>query len=126
MEKQSVLGALAALAQETRLDIFRLLVEAGPPGMAAGALGEALELAPATLSFHLKELRHAGLVTARREGRSIIYTAGFHTIEGLIDYLTENCCRASGGACITRSAPGGRTVARNTITRAARTGGKRG
>lgn len=125
MEKQSVLSALAALAQETRLDIFRLLVEAGPPGKAAGALGEALELAPATLSFHLKELRYAGLVTARREGRSIIYAAGFDTVEGLIEYLTENCCRASGGACITRSARGGRAVARAAVTGAARTKGER-
>ena len=112
MEKPQVLAALAALAQETRLDIFRLLVEAGPPGLAAGALAEALALAPATLSFHLKELRHAGLVSASREGRSIIYAAGFDSVEGLVDYLTENCCRASGGACITRSSRDGRAVVR--------------
>ena len=115
MEKREALSALAALAQETRLDIFRLLVEAGPPGMAAGALAESLSLAAATLSFHLKELRHAGLVSARRQGRSIIYAAGFDSVEGLVDYLTENCCRASGGACITRSSRDGRAVARPAV-----------
>ena len=115
MEKTNVLAALAGLAQETRLDIFRLLVEAGPTGMAAGALAEALRLAPATLSFHLKEMRHARLVSARPDGRSIIYSAGFATVEGVLAYLTENCCRASGGACIT-PAPGG-AVARAATTR---------
>lgn len=115
MKKKNVLSALAGLAQETRLDIFSLLVEAGPAGMAAGALAEALRLAPATLSFHLKEMRHASLVSARREGRSIIYSAGFATVEGVLAYLTDNCCRASGGACIT-PAPGG-VVARAAANR---------
>ena len=117
MEKQSVLSALAGLAQETRLDIFRLLVEAGPAGMAAGAVAERLVLAPATLSFHLKEMRHAALVSARRDGRSIVYAAGFETVEGVLAYLTENCCRASGGACITPGRATGSTVARTATKR---------
>lgn len=121
MEKVSVLAALAALAHETRLDVFRALVEAGPPGMAAGALAEALALPPATLSFHLKELRHAGLVSARREGRSVIYAAGFDTVEAVVVYLTENCCRASSGACIT---PGRHS--RRKRAALARTAGRKG
>lgn len=84
--------ALSALAQSTRLSIFRLLVEAGPGGMAAGHIGESLRLAPATLSFHLKELSHAGLVDARHEGRFVIYSAQFGAMNALIQYLTENCC----------------------------------
>ena len=81
MEKQATLAALAALSQETRLDIFRLLVEAGPEGRAVGRIGEALDLPSATLSFHLKELKHAGLVTVQREGRSLIYSADFREPE---------------------------------------------
>src|SRR5215468_738260 len=77
MEKPSALAALAALAQENRLDVFRLLVEAGPDGMPAGAIAEALGLAPNTLTFHFDRLRHAGLVTVQREGRSMIYAARF-------------------------------------------------
>ena len=117
MEKKDVLGALAGLAQETRLDIFLRLVEAGPPGLAAGALAEALSLPGATLSFHLKEMRHAGLVSSRREGRSIIYAAAFQTLEGVIDYLTDNCCRASGEACITHPAGLAKSVARSAMAR---------
>src|SRR5690606_37729292 len=92
MEKHHTIAALAALAQETRLDIFRLLVEAGPEGRAVGRIGEALGLPSATLSFHLKELKHAGLVTVQREGRSLIYAPNFATMAGLIDYLTRHCC----------------------------------
>lgn len=99
MERQNVITALAALAQETRLDIFRLLVGAGPDGYAAGRIGEALGLPSATLSFHLKEMRHAGLVTVRREGRSLIYAANFATMTGLIDYLTRHCCAGHPAAC---------------------------
>ena len=99
MDKQDTLAALAALSQETRLDIFRLLVEAGPEGRAVGWIGEALDLPSATLSFHLKELKHAGLVTVRRESRSLIYSASFSTMTGLIDYLTRHCCAGDPAAC---------------------------
>jgi ArsR family transcriptional regulator len=92
MEKTIAIAALAALAQESRLDVFRLLVQAGPDGMPAGQIGERLSLAPATLSFHLSQLRHAGLVTFRRESRSLIYAAEYPAMNGLISYLTENCC----------------------------------
>ena len=93
MEKQIAIGALAALANETRLDVFRLLVRSGPEGLAAGAVGEALELPPATLSFHLKELKSAGLVRCERSGRSRIYSPDFAAVKGLLDYVMENCCR---------------------------------
>jgi ArsR family transcriptional regulator len=99
MEKHHTLAALAALAQETRLDIFRMLVEAGPEGRAVGRIGEALDLPSATLSFHLKELRHARLVTVRRAGRSLIYAANFATMTGLIDYLTRHCCAGDPASC---------------------------
>ncbi len=92
MKKSEVLAALAALAQETRLEIYRLLVQAGEGGLAAGKIGEELGLPSATLAFHLKELKHAGLVTFTREGRSLIYAAVYPTMNGLLAYLTENCC----------------------------------
>lgn len=97
MEKTDVNAALAALAQDNRLDIFRLLVEAGPEGMPAGAVATALDLAPNTLTFHFDRLRTAGLVTVRRDGRSMIYAAQFKTMNSLLGYLTENCC--SGAKC---------------------------
>ncbi|MDD2703779.1 MAG: metalloregulator ArsR/SmtB family transcription factor [Acidocella sp.] len=99
MEKMDAILALAALAQETRLDIFRLLVQAGPEGVPAGQLGEQLGLPSATLSFHLKELRHAGLITFQREGRSLIYSAEFANMNALLAYLTENCCQGDMAAC---------------------------
>src|SRR5215469_12071381 len=92
MEKAAVLGALGALAQETRLDIFRLLVQKGPEGMPAGEIGERLGLPSPTLSFHLNQLRFAGLIASHREGRSIIYSANFKTMNDLLGYMTENCC----------------------------------
>jgi DNA-binding transcriptional ArsR family regulator len=98
MEKPDAVAALAALAQDNRLDVFRLLVQAGPEGMAAGAVAEALDLAPNTLTFHFDRLRTAGLVTARRDGRSIIYAAQFEAMNALIAFLTENCC--GGVACM--------------------------
>jgi ArsR family transcriptional regulator, arsenate/arsenite/antimonite-responsive transcriptional repressor len=107
MEKIDVLAALAALAQEHRLDVFRLLVQAGPEGMAAGAVASALEIAPNTLTFHFDRLRVAGLVTVRREGRSMIYAAQFDTMNALTGYLTENCCggaRDCGPATVCRPA----------------------
>lgn len=84
--------ALSALAQATRLKVYRLLVEAGPEGLAAGRIGEALELPPATLSFHLAHLARAGLASSRQEGRFVIYCADFENMNALLGYLTENCC----------------------------------
>lgn len=98
MEKTDVVSALAALAQDNRLDVFRLLVRAGPAGMPAGAIAEALDLAPNTLTFHFDRLRAAGLVNARREGRSIIYAARYDTMNALIAFMTENCCGGASGA----------------------------
>lgn len=97
MEKQSAIAALAALAHETRLDLFRLLVRAGPEGLPAGAIAEALEVPAATLSFHLKELRSAGVARCRREGRSLIYSPDFAAMNALVGFLSENCCEGSGG-----------------------------
>jgi DNA-binding transcriptional ArsR family regulator len=99
MEKTDAIAALAALAQDSRLDIFRLLVQAGPDGLPAGQIGERLGLAPATLSFHLNQLRHAGLISFRREGRSLIYAAEYAAMNGLLAYLTENCCQGDAAGC---------------------------
>src|SRR3954453_4613699 len=91
MENTDCLAALAALAQETRLDVFRLLVQAGSNGLSAGMVADKLSLAPNTLSFHFDRLRNAGLVSCKREGRSLIYAARFETMTGLLSYLSENC-----------------------------------
>jgi ArsR family transcriptional regulator, arsenate/arsenite/antimonite-responsive transcriptional repressor len=99
MEKQQALAALGALAQETRLDIYRLLVQTGPDGLPAGHIGEQLGLPSATLAFHLKELKHAGLVTFTRDGRSLIYAAEYPTMTGLLFYLSENCCGRGSNQC---------------------------
>lgn len=99
METKTAVEALSALAQESRLDIFRLLVRKGPQGLSPGELCEAMEIPPATMSFHLKELSRAGLLTSRREGRSIIYSADFEGMRTLIDFLSENCCADNGGKC---------------------------
>ena len=99
MKKHQALAALAALAQDNRLDIFRLLVEAGPEGMPAGAVADALKLAPNNLTFHFDRLRDAGLVTVRRDGRSMIYVARYDTMNALLSYLTENCCRGHADQC---------------------------
>ena len=88
----AAIAALAALAQESRLAVFRLLVQTGPEGMAATKIAEALAIAPSSLSFHLKELAHADLVTASKAGRSIIYAANYAGMNGLLAFLTENCC----------------------------------
>jgi ArsR family transcriptional regulator, arsenate/arsenite/antimonite-responsive transcriptional repressor len=99
MEKNNVVAALAALAQDNRLDVFRLLVQAGPEGMAAGAVATGLDLAPNTLTFHFDRLRQAGLVTVRRDGRSMIYAARFDTMNELLGFLTENCCGGAPEKC---------------------------
>ncbi len=99
MKKSSVVTSLGALAQETRLDIFRLLVQKGPEGMPAGEIGQRLVQPSPTLSFHLNQLRFAGLVTSRRESRSIIYSANFKVMSELLGYLTENCCGGQKELC---------------------------
>jgi ArsR family transcriptional regulator, arsenate/arsenite/antimonite-responsive transcriptional repressor len=103
MKLKSALKALSGLAQDTRLSIFRLLVEQGPEGLPAGEIVERLELANATASFHLKELTHAELVTPRQAGRFIYYSANYATMNRLIGYLTENCCK--GNICDIACAP---------------------
>jgi len=100
MRKDNAVAALAALAQENRLDVYRLLVQAGPEGMPAGSVSGALKLAPNTLTFHFDRLRAAGLVSVRREGRSMIYAARFDTMNALLAYLTENCCQGRADQCM--------------------------
>lgn len=101
MESKAAIRALGALAHESRLAIYRLLVQAGSAGLAVGAIGDQLKLAPATLSFHLAGLKHAGLVTARREGRTLYQAADYQAMNGLVGYLSENCCQGEdcGVAC---------------------------
>jgi DNA-binding transcriptional ArsR family regulator len=118
MESTSAIKSLAALAQETRLSIFRLLVEAGPDGMPVGALLESVGAAPATMSFHLKELANAGLVSARQDGRFIYYSAQFEQINDLLGFLTLNCCAKSGARCSPRRATGRRARATSRSTHA--------
>lgn len=105
METEAALDALAALSQRTRLEVFRHLVEAGHAGAQVGAIAQALNVPAPTLSFHLKELSHAGLVASRQEGRFIRYTARFSAMNALIAYLTENCCHGQPGLCGTGCAP---------------------
>ena len=103
MKSAQVVKALSALAQPTRLAIYRLLVTVGPEGMAAGQMAEKLEVAPATLSFHFKTLNHAGLIESRQDGRFVFYAANFSVMNGIVDYLTENCCGGNADACKTPS-----------------------
>lgn len=98
MEDKDVIRALAALAHELRLRVFRMLVVAGPTGLIPGAMAEQLDVPNATLSFHLKELMHAGLVTQERDGRSLIYRAAYDQMSAVLGFLTENCCQ--GQACL--------------------------
>src|ERR1700728_375318 len=99
MEKNNIVAARAALAQDNRLDVFRQLVQAGPEGMAAGAVATALDLAPNTLTFHFDRLRQAGLVTVRRDGRSMIYAARLEVMNTLLGFLTDNCCGGAPEKC---------------------------
>ena len=92
MEKRDAVAALGALAQDTRLDLFRLLVTVGPEGLSAGVIADRLAVLPGSLTFHLKELQHAGLIAQRRLGRQLIYSAEYGAMNGLLAYLTENCC----------------------------------
>jgi ArsR family transcriptional regulator len=99
MKKEKAIAALAALAQESRLDVFRMLVQSGPDGLPAGEIGAKLGVPSPTLSFHLNHLKHAGLVSCRRDSRSIIYSADYMAMNGLLSYLTENCCRGNAEQC---------------------------
>ena len=103
MKTPQAVKALAALAQDTRLAIYRLLVQQGPEGLSAGTIAERLDLPGATLSFHLKELANAGMVESRQDGRFVFYSANYDQMNGLLGYLTENCCQ--GRNCMTESAP---------------------
>ena len=119
MKTQVALAALGALAQESRLAIFRYLVEIGPKGSPVGNIAESLKLPGATLSFHLKELTHADLLVSRQEGRFIWYTANFDTMNGLVAYLTENCCGGRPELCGPSCAP---TKAPSKTSRARKSG----
>jgi DNA-binding transcriptional ArsR family regulator len=103
MKSQAAVAALSALANEHRLAIFRLLVQAGHEGQPAGAIAEALELPASSLSFHLAHLTRVGLIEQRRESRSLIYSADFAAMNGLVGFLTENCC--GGASCAPTAAP---------------------
>jgi DNA-binding transcriptional ArsR family regulator len=99
MDTGQAIGALGALAQETRLSIFRLLIQSGPEGMSAGAIADALNVPASSLSFHLAQLSHAGLVAPQRRSRQIIYAIAFDTMNALMAYLTENCCQGAASVC---------------------------
>lgn len=105
METKQAIAALGALAQETRLAIFRLLVQAGPDGLAAGAIAETLDVLPSSLSFHLQQLTHAGLILQRRASRQLIYSAVYDGMNALMAYLTENCCQGAPCAATSGCAP---------------------
>jgi len=106
MKSDQVVAALSALAHEYRLKVYRLLVKAGPEGSAAGAIADRLDMPPSSLTFHLQILQRAGLITRRRMSRQLIYAADFANMNGLVDFLTENCC--GGESCVTAGLP--RTV----------------
>ena len=112
MKKQDAVAILAALAQDNRLDVFRLLVEAGPDGMPAGHIAVSLRLPPSALTFHLDRLRDVGLVTARRDGRSMIYAARFEAMNSLVSYLTDHCCQDRPELCAPKT---GKTARRTLV-----------
>jgi DNA-binding transcriptional ArsR family regulator len=105
MKSPNVIVALGALAHEHRLAIYRLLVQRGPEGLPAGTIGQSVRLLPSSLTFHLQNLQRAGLITQRREGRQLFYSADFNAMNALIGYLTENCCGSSGAVCAPSCAP---------------------
>lgn len=105
MEISEVIGALGALAHEHRLAVYRLLVEQGPAGLSAGAIGERIGLVPSSLTFHLQSLQRAGLINQVRASRQLIYTADYGVMNGLVGYLTEKCCTAADGNCKSGCAP---------------------
>src|SRR6266700_3274062 len=118
MKTPAVIAALSALAHEHRLAIYRLLVERGPEGLPAGAIGEGVGLQPSSLTFHLQNLQRAGLITQQRASRQLIYSADFDAMDGLVGYLTENCCSRRGNECATACKPAA-TKARNKSRRVA-------
>jgi ArsR family transcriptional regulator, arsenate/arsenite/antimonite-responsive transcriptional repressor len=103
MKKTDAVAILAALAQDSRLDVFRLLVEAGPDGMPAGHIASSMKLPPSALTFHLDRLREAGLITVRRNGRSMIYAARFEAMNALVSYLTDHCCQGRPELCVPKA-----------------------
>jgi ArsR family transcriptional regulator, arsenate/arsenite/antimonite-responsive transcriptional repressor len=105
MKTPAIIDALGALAHEHRLDIYRLLVQRGPEGLPAGAIGQRVGLLPSSLTFHLQNLQRAGLIAQRRDSRQLIYSADFAVMNGLVGYLTENCCGNSGADCSPGCAP---------------------
>ncbi|HEX5211249.1 MAG TPA: metalloregulator ArsR/SmtB family transcription factor [Pseudolabrys sp.] len=105
MKKPDAVAVLGALAQDSRLDVFRLLVEAGRQGMPAGHIAASLKLPPSALTFHLDRLREAGLVTVTRDGRSMIYAARFDTMNALMSYLTDQCCQGRPELCVPAAKP---------------------
>ena len=114
MKATAVIAALGALAHEHRLAIYRLLVERGPEGLPAGHIGAKLKLVPSSLTFHLQNLQRAGLISQRRESRQLIYSADYDAMDGVIGYLTENCCAGSSEcppSCKPAKSSGKRTVA---------------
>ncbi len=115
METKNAVIALAALAQASRLAVFRTLVQAGPAGLPAGRVAELTGIPPSSLSFHLKELSHAGLAEARQDGRFVIYTARYATMNALLGYLTDNCC--GGNPCTPASACAPKAAAKKPVTK---------
>ena len=112
MKTARVIDALGALAHEHRLAIYRLLVQRGPEGLPAGAIGERVGLVPSSLTFHLQNLQRAGLITQQRVSRQLIYSADFDAMNGLIGYLTENCCADSSAECSPSCAPAAKPAKR--------------
>jgi ArsR family transcriptional regulator, arsenate/arsenite/antimonite-responsive transcriptional repressor len=105
MKTPAVIEALGGLAHEHRLAIYRLLVQRGPEGLPAGTIGQRIGLLPSSLTFHLQNLQRAGLITQRRDSRQLIYSADFTVMNGLVGYLTENCCGNGGAECCTPAVP---------------------
>jgi DNA-binding transcriptional ArsR family regulator len=105
MEANQIVAALSALGQDTRLEVFRVLVQCGPDGLAAGAIAQALDVPPSSLTFHLQQLSHAGLITQRRLSRQLIYAANFDTMNEILGYLTENCCGGNAALCAPKCKP---------------------
>jgi DNA-binding transcriptional ArsR family regulator len=119
MKTPAVIGALGALAHEHRLAIYRLLVQRGPEGLSAGVISERVGLVPSSLTFHLQALQRAGLIAQRRESRQLIYSADFAVMNGLVGYLTENCCGNSGASCSSSCTPAQPAKAAKRATKAA-------